>query len=165
MPAAGPNTPPADLALAEPPLVIEARDAIALDSFDAVRRKRAVEVANSVSVTDSTSPAVFGAAPQRKLSGFLDQLLASTGLTEIGVAGELVVELATSLKRLDLPAMKREAGGTGALLSRLPAIGRYFSALRRFRAMHQGVLTHLTDIERKAEMHLGRLKATNRAAG
>ena len=31
--------------------------------------------------------------------------------------------------------------------------------------MHQGVLTHLTDIERKAEMHLGRLKATNRAAG
>ena len=128
-------------------------------------RRFASRIAASVSATDSNTVATFGAGPQRKLSGFLDQLLASTGLTEIGVAGELMVELATSLKRLDLPAMKREAEGTGALLSRLPAIGRYFSALRRFRAMHQGVLTHLTDIERKAEMHLGRLKATNRAAG
>jgi uncharacterized protein YaaN involved in tellurite resistance len=154
-------TVPAEAALAEPPAVIAAGDLVALDSFDDARRKRAMEVAAGVSSGDSTSMAVFGAAPQRKLSGFLDQLLASTGTNEIGVAGELVVELATSLKRLDLPAMKREAEGVGAFLSRLPAVGRYFSALRRFRAMQQGVLAHLTEIERKAELHLGRLKATN----
>lgn len=154
-------TVPAEAALAEPPAVIAAGDLVALDSFDDARRKRAMEVAAGVSSGDSTSMAVFGAAPQRKLSGFLDQLLASTGTNEIGVAGELVVELATSLKRLALPAMKREAEGVGALLSRLPAVGRYFSALRRFRAMQQGVLAHLTEIERKAELHLGRLKATN----
>lgn len=154
-------TVPAEAALAEPPAVIAAGDLVALDGFDDARRKRATDVAAGVSVGDSTGMAVFGAAPQRKLSGFLDQLLASTGTNEIGVAGELVVELATSLKRLDLPAMKREAEGVGALLSRLPAVGKYFSALRRFRAMQQGVLAHLTEIERKAELHLGRLKATN----
>lgn len=154
-------TVPAEAAFAEPPAVIAAGDLVALDSFDDARRKRAMEVAAGVSSGDSTSMAVFGAAPQRKLSGFLDQLLASTGTNEIGVAGELVVELATSLKRLDLPAMKREAEGVGAFLSRLPAVGRYFSALRRFRAMQQGVLAHLTEIERKAELHVGRLKATN----
>lgn len=154
-------TVPAEAALAEPPAVIAAGDLVALDGFDDARRKRAMEVAAGVGSGDSTSMAVFGTAPQRKLSGFLDQLLASTGTNEIGVAGELVVELATSLKRLGLPAMKREAEGVGAFLSRLPAVGRYFSALRRFRAMQRGVLAHLTEIERKAELHLGRLKATN----
>ena len=155
------STVPGEAALVELPVVIAADDQVALDSLGEARRKRAMEVAAGVSATDSTSLAVFGAAPQRKLSGFLDQLLAGTGTNEIGVAGDLVTELATSLKRLDLPGMKREAEGAGAVLSRVPVVGRYFSALRRFRAMRQGVLTHLTEIERKAEVHLGKLKATN----
>ncbi len=155
------TTVPGDTALVDPPVLIATDDQVALDSLGEARRKRALEVAAGVSATDSTSLAIFGAAPQRKLSGFLDQLLAGTGTNEIGVAGDLVTELATSLKRLDLPGMKREAEGAGAGLSRLPVIGRYFSALRRFRAMRQGVLTHLTEIERKAEVHLGKLKATN----
>jgi len=155
------STVPGDTALVDPPVLIAADDQVALDSLGEGRRKRALEVAAGVSATDSTSLAIFGAAPQRKLSGFLDQLLAGTGTNEIGVAGDLVTELATSLKRLDLPGMKREAEGAGAVLSRVPVVGRYFSALRRFRAMRQGVLTHLTEIERKAEVHLGKLKATN----
>ncbi len=155
------STVPGDTALVDPPVLIASDDQVALDSLGEARRKRALEVAAGVSATDSTSLAIFGAAPQRKLSGFLDQLLAGTGTNEIGVAGDLVTELATSLKRLDLPGMKREAEGAGAVLSRLPVVGRYFSALRRFRAMRQGVLTHLTEIERKAEVHLGKLKATN----
>ena len=154
------STVPGDTALVDPPVLIAADDQVALDSLGEAQRKRALEVAAGVSATDSTSLAIFGAAPQRKLSGFLDQLLAGTGTNEIGVAGDLVTELATSLKRLDLPGMKREAE-EGAVLSRLPVVGRYFSALRRFRAMRQGVLTHLTEIERKAEVHLGKLKATN----
>ena len=154
-------TTPAEPAPPEPPALIAANDLVKLDSFDQTRRKRAMEVAAGISLGDSAALATFGAAPQRKLSGFLDQLLATTGTDELGVAGELVVELATSLKRLDLPAMKREAEGTGAALSRLPAVGRYFSALRRFRAAKQGVLAHLAEIERKAEVHLGKLKATN----
>ena len=155
------STVPGEAAMVELPAVIAADDQVALDGLGEARRKRAMEVAAGVSATDSTSLAVFGAAPQRKLSGFLDQLLAGTGTNEIGVAGDLVTELATSLKRLDLPGMKREAEGVGAVLSRVPVVGRYFSALRRFRAMRQGVLTHLTEIERKAEVHLGKLKATN----
>lgn len=155
------STVPGEAAMVELPAVIAADDQVALDGLGEARRKRAMEVAAGVSATDSTSLAVFGAAPQRKLSGFLDQLLAGTGTNEIGVAGDLVTELATSLKRLDLPGMKREAEGVGAVLSRVPVVGRYFSALRRFRAMRQGVLTRLTEIERKAEVHLGKLKATN----
>lgn len=154
-------TAPDEAALVEPPVLIAAGDHVVLDGFDEARRKRAMEVAAGVSITDSTSLATFGAAPQRKLSGFLDQLLAGTRANEIGVAGDLVVELATSLKRLDLSSMKREAEGAGPFLSRLPVFGKYFSVLRRFRAMQQGVLTHLTEIERKAELHLGKLKATN----
>ena len=160
-PAALAIAPTTDPTVAEPPVLIEAKDLIRLDGFDDARRKRANEVAAGVNVADSTSLAVFGAGPQRKLSGFLDQLLAGTRTNEIGVAGELVLELATDLKRLDLPAMKREAEGAGAMLSRVPVVGKYFSALRRFRAMQATVTTHLTEIEQKAELHLGKLKATN----
>lgn len=143
------------------PAPIPGGELVVIDGFDAPRRARALEVAAGVDAGDSNALATFGAGPQRKLSGFLDQLLASTGTDEIGVAGALVVELATDLKRLDLPSLKREAEGAGPLLSRLPGVGKYFSALRRFRALQQGVVVHLTEIERKAELHLGRLKATN----
>ncbi len=153
--------PLADAALPALAAPISQGDLVPLDDFDDARRTRALTVAAGVSVADSNALATFGAGPQRKLNGFLDQLLAGTGADEIGIAGELVVELATSLKRMDLPSLKREAEGGGAFLSRLPRVGKYFSALRRFRAMQQGVLTHLTEIERKAEIHLGRLKATN----
>lgn len=153
--------PVVDAVLAGLPAPISGGELVVIDTFDAPRRTRALEVAAGVDAADSNALATFGAGPQRKLSGFLDQLLASTGTDEIGVAGALVVELATDLKRLDLPSLKREAEGTGPLLSRLPGVGKYFSALRRFRALQQGVLTHMTEIEQKAEIHLGRLKATN----
>jgi uncharacterized protein YaaN involved in tellurite resistance len=122
-----------------------------------------LEIAAGVDVSDSTSLAVFGAAPQRQLSGFLDQLLAGTRTDEIGVAGQLVAELAADIKRIGLPALKREAEGSVAALGRLPLVGRYFSAWRRFRAMQAPLTAHLAEIEKRAELHLGRLKAGNAA--
>ena len=105
--------------------------------------------------------ATFGAAPQRKLSGFLDQLMGSTKADDIGLAGALVTELATDIKALDLPAMKREAEAGPSLLARLPVVGKYWSALQRFRAMQTGITQHLATIEQRADTHLGKLKATN----
>ncbi len=129
--------------------------------FDDARRQQAAVVAAGVSVADSNSIATFGAGPQRKLSGFLDQLLEGTKADEVGLAGALVMELATDLKALDLPAIKREAEGAPGLLARLPVLGKYCSAFRRFRAMHATVTAHLATIEQRAETHLGKLKATN----
>ena len=131
--------------------------------FDDARRGQAAAIAAAVSVSDSNTIATFGAGPQRKLSSFLDQLLAGTRADDVGLAGALVTELATDIKALDLPGIKREAEGAPGLLARLPIVGKRYSALRRFRAMHTGITTHLATIEQRAEMHLGKLKATNAA--
>ena len=144
-----------------PALEPEAAGLADLSRFDEGRRQQVEGIAASVSPGDSNAVATFGAGPQRKLSGFLDQLLAGTRTDEVGVAGELVLELAADLKRLDLPAVRREAEGAGSFLAGLPVVGKYLSAMRRFRAMHRKVADHLAEIERRAEIHLGKLKAGN----
>jgi uncharacterized protein YaaN involved in tellurite resistance len=155
---------PATLAPAElPSLALQLAPADIVDTarFDDRQRQQVASIAAGVSISDSNTIATFGAGPQRKLSGFLDQLLAGTRADEIGVAGELVTELATDIKALDLPAVKREADGKKGLLAGLPIVGKYYSAVRRFRAMHQQITTHLQEIERRADTHLGKLKASN----
>ena len=52
-------------------------------------------IAAGVAINDSNAIATFGAGSQRKLSGFLEQLVADTRADDIGVAGALVTELAT----------------------------------------------------------------------
>ena len=136
-------------------------DMVDVSRLDPQRRQQVGVIAQSVQVRDSNTIATFGAGPQRKLSGFLDQLLAGTRAEEVGLAGELVTELATNLKALDLPAVKREVNGKRSLLASLPVVGKYYSALRRFREMQKTVVEHLAAIERRAETHLGKLKASN----
>ncbi len=132
-------------------------DMVGTARFDASRKQQVAVIA--ASVAGSNTVATFGAGPQRKLSGFLDQLLAGVRAEEIGTAGTLVAELATGIKMLDLPGVKREVEGRAGLLARLPIIGRTMSALRRFRAMQGQMVDHMAATERKAELHLGKLKA------
>ena len=159
------DRPPAPPTAALPTLAqrLAPSDIVDPSRFDDARRSQAAAIAAAVSVSDSNTIATFGAGPQRKLSSFLDQLLAGTRADDVGLAGALVTELATDIKALDLPGIKREAEGAPGLLARLPIVGKRYSALRRFRAMHTGITTHLATIEQRAEMHLGKLKATNAA--
>jgi uncharacterized protein YaaN involved in tellurite resistance len=136
-------------------------DLVDVSRLEPARQQQVAIIEKTVHARDSNAIATFGAGPQRKLSGFLDQLLASTRAEEIGLAGELVTELATNIKALDLPAVKREVDGQASLLASLPVIGKYYSAIRKFRAMQKTVVEHLASIERKAETHLGKLKASN----
>jgi uncharacterized protein YaaN involved in tellurite resistance len=138
-------------------------DLVDITRLEPARREQVAVIAKSVQLRDSNTIATFGAGPQRKLSGFLDQLLAGTRADDIGLAGELVTELATNIKALNLPGVKREVDGRTSLLTSLPIVGKYYSALRRFRAMQTTVVEHLASIERKAETHLGKLKASNAA--
>ena len=162
-PPAPPTAAPPTAALPTLAQRLAPSDIVDSSRFDDARRGQAAAIAAAVSVNDSNTIATFGAGPQRKLSSFLDQLLAGTRADDVGLAGALVTELATDIKALDLPGIKREAEGAPGLLARLPVIGKRYSALRRFRAMHTGITTHLATIEQRAEMHLGKLKATNAA--
>ncbi len=148
-----------------PSLALQLAPADLVDTavFDEQRQQQVAVISAGISVEDSAAIATFGAGPQRKLSAFLDQLLAGARADDIGVAGELVAELATGIKALDLPAVKREAEGRPGFLAALPIVGAYYSAFRRFRARHTEITAHLAEIERRADTHLGKLRATNAA--
>ena len=158
LPVALPEFPASLPALAER---LAPADIVDVSRFDDARRQQVASIAASVTTADSNVIATFGAGPQRKLSSFLDQLMGSTKADDIGLAGALVTELATDIKALDLPAMKREAEAGPSFLARLPVVGKHWSALQRFRAMQTTVTQHLAAIEQRADTHLGKLKATN----
>ena len=140
---------------------------IPLDRFDEARRKQVAEVAGTVSMADSNSIMTFGAEPQRRMNGFLDEMLRGVRTDEAGAAGELIVELATAIKGINLPKMKEEVagqGGVAGLLANLPLIGAHFSALRHFQETRKQIHEHLDNIEKKASVEMGRLQAENAAA-
>jgi uncharacterized protein YaaN involved in tellurite resistance len=140
---------------------------IPLDRFDDARRKQVAELAGTVSMSDSNSIMTFGAEPQRRMNGFLDEMLKGVRTDEAGAAGELIVELATAIKGINLPKMKEEVAGQGGIagiLAKLPLIGAQFSALRHFHETRKEIHEHLDRIEKKASVVMGRLQAENAAA-
>jgi uncharacterized protein YaaN involved in tellurite resistance len=140
---------------------------IPLDKFDDAARKRIAEIAATVSVADSNIVMGFGAEPQRRMNAFLDDMLKGVRTDEAGAAGELIIELATSIKAINLPKMKEEVSGHQGIagtLGRLPVIGPHFSALRHFQQARKQIHDHLEQIERKAAVEMGRLQAENATA-
>jgi uncharacterized protein YaaN involved in tellurite resistance len=140
---------------------------IPLDQFEDARRKRVTEIAETVSVTDSNSIMTFGAEPQRRMNAFLDEMLKGLRTDETGAAGELILELASAIKGINLPKMKRELSGQegiAGMLAALPLVGGYWSALRHFHETRKDICEHLDRIEKKASVEMGRLQAENAAA-
>jgi len=140
---------------------------ILLDKFDEDRRKRVAEIAGTVLMTDSNSIMTFGAEPQRRMNAFLDDMLKGVRTDEAGVAGELIVELASTIKGINLPKMKEEVAGQegiAGVLAKLPVVGGHFSALRHFHETRKEIHEHLDRIEKKASVEMGRLQAENAAA-
>jgi uncharacterized protein YaaN involved in tellurite resistance len=132
---------------------------IAIDKFGAAECKRIAEYEASVSIHDSNSIALYGAAAQRKTSAVLNDLMKGISTSDIGEAGSLIAEVVTQVKAMNLPKLKREAEGDAPFFASLPVVGPYFSAFRHFRAMHQQASTNLQKIEDKANVHLAQLKA------
>jgi len=140
---------------------------IPLDKFDDERRKRIGELAATVQMTDSNSIMTFGTEPQRRMNAFLDEMLKGVRTDETGAAGELIMELATAIKGLNLPKMKEEVAGEdgiAGMLAKLPVVGAHFSALRHFQETRKEIHEHLDRIEKKASVEMGRLQAENAAA-
>jgi uncharacterized protein YaaN involved in tellurite resistance len=98
------------------------------------------------------------------MNAFLDELLQGIRTDETGMAGELTIELATSIKAMNLSKMKSEAEGgdwVARSFGKLPIIGKYASAIRYFQLSHKRITSHLADIESKAQREVAKLAATN----
>lgn len=127
--------------------------------------QRVEQIASSVSFGDTRSLLTFGADPQRKLSQHLDALLDGIRTSDVGAAGDITIELATTIKSLHLDKMKTEVtegqdGFIGAL-GRLPLVGSWISALRYLQLNHKAIKEHLDAIEARANGEMAKLNAMN----
>lgn len=126
-------------------------------------RAVAARVAAAVPVLDGAAVNGFGAEVQVRANAFLDDLLDGVRTSDAGASGRLLAELATGVKALDIPGMRREAEGAGSALMRrvagLPLVGRYVSAFRRFRADYRMIVDQFADIEKRGRIEMGRLAA------
>ncbi len=135
-----------------------------LAKFSPQQVQRLQQLSQTVSLRDTNTVLGFGAEPQKKLNDFLNQLLEGLQTNELGAAGALTMELATAVKVMNLPKMKREAEGgdwVANSVGRLPVVGKYASAIRHFQLSHRKVLDHFAAIETKAEKEMGTLRGTN----
>lgn len=126
-------------------------------------RQAAVRIAQAVPVLDGGAVNGFGADVQMRANAFLDELLDGVRTSDAGTSGRLLAELATGVKALDIPGMRREAENAGSALMRrvagLPMVGRYVSAFRRFRADYRMIVDQFSDIEKRGRIEMGRLAA------
>ncbi|WP_342634254.1 toxic anion resistance protein [Lichenibacterium minor] len=126
-------------------------------------RALAERVAADLPALDGAAINGFGADTQTRANAFLDELLDGIRTADAGVSGRLLAELATGVKALNIPGLKREAEGRGTALMRvageLPMVGRYVSAFTRFRADYRMVVDQFSDIEKRGRIEMGRLAA------
>ena len=133
---------------------------INLAKFDDAQRQRITDIASTVGVLDSTAVTNFGVEAQRKMNSFLDQLLQGIRTYEVGQAGALTIQLARQIKAMDLPKVQSEIQG-GDWLTRVPLVGRWMSAVRRFQAEHEEIVKHLSEIEGKGQREMTKLASVN----
>lgn len=135
-----------------------------LSKFNQGELQRISDIARTASRLDSATVTGFGADSQQRMNAFLDELLQGLRTSDAGVAGDLTIELAASIKSMNLSKMKLEANGedwVAASFGRIPGVGKYFSALRYFQLSHRKITAHLGAIEDKAQREMAKLAATN----
>jgi len=138
---------------------------IDLRKFDAPTLARVQLIASAAGTLDGRAVNGFGLEPQARANAFLDDLMAGIRTSDVGNAGALVAELATGVKMLDIPGMKREAQGEGGpgFLGSLPIVGKRIadsmSAFHRFRANYQMITAHFAGIEDKGRREMANLSA------
>ena len=135
-----------------------------LSKFTDEQRDRIRSIATATPVLDSGAVMRFGADAQERMNAYLDELMKGVRTAEVGVAGELTIELARNIKAMNLHKMKREAAGqdwVARTFGRIPIVGKWASAIRYFQLMHQQITKHFTLIEEKARREMGSLAGHN----
>ena len=143
---------------------LPAHAAIDLNKYDERQKARIIEIAQSVSLSDTTSIMSFGTEPQNRVNDHLDRLLGDLRAHEAGIAGDLTIELSHGISAINLPRIRRESEGgdwVANSFGKLPLIGPYFSALRHFQLSSKKIVDLMEKIEKKATAQKAKLAATH----
>ncbi len=122
--------------------------------FNAEQRTRAAEYGNSVDFKDTNSILLYGAPAQQKISDFMNSLLADVKSEDVGIAGDLAIELGNGIDSMKIEKIKKELDG-GGIVGSIPFVGpwlvRSFGAAKYFYHRKEKFLTQIDRIIVKAE--------------
>ncbi|MFV0321248.1 MAG: toxic anion resistance protein [Alphaproteobacteria bacterium] len=140
------NLPVLVMALAENELVDTS-------DFTPEQHQRIDEISHRVDFKDTNSILLFAAEPQQKISSFMDTLLADVKSEDVGVAGDLAVELGNGIDSMHIQQIKNQLDGKG--IAAIPLIGPWlsktFGAAKYFYHRKEKFLTQIDRIIAKAE--------------
>ncbi len=122
--------------------------------FNAEQRTKVAEHAALVNFKDTNSILLYAAQPQQKISDFMNSLLSDVKSEDVGIAGDLAVELGNGIDSMKIEKIKKELDG-GGLLSMVPLIGpwltRSFGAAKYFYHRKEKFLSQIDRIIVRAE--------------
>ncbi len=129
-------------------------DLVNTADFNADQRTKVAEYASLVDFKDTNSILLYAAPPQQQISDFMNNLLADVKSEDVGVAGDLAVELGNGIDSMKIEKIKRELDG-GGLFGTIPFIGpwlvRSFGAAKYFYHRKEKFLTQIDRIIVRAE--------------
>ncbi len=98
-------------------------------------------VKKEVNLTDTQTMIQFGVGVQKKIADFADSMLKEIPSKDAGETGELLRNLMLQIKDLDVDSL-----GDGAFWAKLPVLGQFVDATRKFLARYEKVTTHIDSI-------------------
>lgn len=140
------NLPVLVMALAENELVD-------ISDFTPEQLQHIDEISHKVDFKDTNSILLFASEPQQKISSFMDTLLSDVKAEDVGVAGDLAVELGNGIDGMQIEKIKNQLEGKG--MAAIPLIGPWlaktFGAAKYFYHRKEKFLTQIDRIIAKAE--------------
>ncbi len=129
-------------------------DLVDTSDFNAEQRTKVAEYASLVNFKDTNSILLYAAQPQQRISDFMNSLLADVKSEDVGIAGDLAIELGNGIDSLKIEKIKRELED-GGLVGSIPFIGpwlvRSFGASKYFYHRKEKFLTQIDRVIVRAE--------------
>lgn len=122
---------------------------------------QAQKIVLSFSLADTAAVLRFAEEPQKKLSAYLDELLAGIKVGQAGVAGDIAKQLAGGIDMMQLDKVKQQIvdGRGGSFVANvLEKIGLVTDYLKNFYLSKQPILTLIQEIENKASNRIAILQ-------
>ncbi|AJD93645.1 toxic anion resistance family protein (plasmid) [Jeotgalibacillus malaysiensis] len=103
------------------PVEEEKKSPYALENIPPEKQAQVMQIAQSIDLSKSNDVMLFGTQTQRELSKFSDSVLAEVKMKDSGEAGQILGELMTNVRSMDVKTLEQK----DSILAKLPLI-KYF---------------------------------------
>lgn len=129
------------------------KDIVDISAMTEEERKQVQTIADGIKIDDSNAIISYGVGAQREISDFADTILQEVRSKDTGFVGEIMTDLVVTIKDLDVDSL----GSGGGFFSKIPLVGNFLDAFKRFVARYDKMSVQLEKIVEeldKARMNL-----------